>query len=172
MAARFSGAVGVQENGEPIMGWGHRFAETTAAGGRWTGIVELIPEKLDEPLSWTKPRQCFVNSTSDLFYERLSNEAIAAVFGVMAACPHVTFQILTKRAERAAEWFEWAERRGHQGAAIYVSEHRWGKNDLQTMTYYCRLGKLLAGRLLDGREWNELPGADRVQEMPEGVDRG
>ena len=44
-----------------------------------------------------KPRRIFVNSMSDLFYEEFSNEQIAAVFGVMAACPQHTFQVLTKR---------------------------------------------------------------------------
>jgi protein gp37 len=50
----------------------------------------------------------FVNSTSDLFHEDVPDEWIAAVFGVMAACPQHTFQILTKRAERMRRWFEWA----------------------------------------------------------------
>jgi len=80
---------------------------------RWTGRVELIPSKLDEPLRWRKPRRIFVNSMSDLFHEKLSDEAIAAVFGVMAACPQHTFQVLTKRPERMRRWFEWVG--GHEG---------------------------------------------------------
>jgi len=83
---------------------GDSFATHTGAGPRWTGKVELIPEKLDEPLNWRKPRRVFVNSMSDLFHEKLSDEAIAAVFGVMAACPQHTFQVLTKRPERMREW--------------------------------------------------------------------
>lgn len=82
-----------------------RFAEQTKAGPRWTGRVELVPEKLDEPLRWRKPRKVFVNSMSDLFHERLSFESIAAVFGVMAAAPQHTFQVLTKRPERMAGFF-------------------------------------------------------------------
>ena len=39
---------------------------------------------------------------------------------------------------------------------INVESHRWGKENLQTMTYV-RVGKKAAGRLLDGREWNERP---------------
>ncbi len=74
-------------------------------GGKWTGRVELVPEKLDEPLHWRKPARIFVNSMSDLFHEALSDEAIAAVFGVMAAAPQHTFQILTKRPKRMHEWF-------------------------------------------------------------------
>jgi protein gp37 len=76
-------------------------------GPRWTGVMRLILEKLSEPLRWHKPRRIFVNSMSDLFHEGLTNEEIAAVFGVMAACPQHTFQVLTKRAKRMREWFEW-----------------------------------------------------------------
>jgi len=76
-------------------------------GPRWTGKVVLVPKMLDVPLRLKKPSRIFVNSMSDLFHEALSNEDIAAVFGVMAACPQHTFQILTKRAERMKEWFAW-----------------------------------------------------------------
>lgn len=82
----------------------HGFAYSDKSGPHWTGKVELIPSKLDEPLRWRKPRRVFVNSMSDLFHERLSDEAIAAVFGVMAACQQHTFQVLTKRPERMREW--------------------------------------------------------------------
>jgi protein gp37 len=44
---------------------------------------------------------------SDLFFEDIPNEYIAAVFGVMAAAPRHTFQVLTKRAGRMRAWFEW-----------------------------------------------------------------
>jgi protein gp37 len=75
--------------------------------GRWTGVLRLVHEHLPDPFRWAKPRRVFVNSMSDLFHEGLTNEEIAAVFGVMAACPDHTFQILTKRAERMREWFRW-----------------------------------------------------------------
>lgn len=77
------------------------------AGPVWTGEVRTAPEMLDRPLRWRKPRLIFVNSMSDLFHESIPFEYIAAVFGVMAACPQHTFQVLTKRPERAVEWFEW-----------------------------------------------------------------
>jgi len=69
--------------------------------------VRLHPERLDQPLRWRKPRMVFVNSMSDLFHEDLSNEQIAAVFGVMAAAMCHTFQVLTKRPERMLDWFRW-----------------------------------------------------------------
>lgn len=93
-------------------------SETLAAyreavsGGRWTGRVVLNKSKLGEPLGWKKPRRVFVNSMSDLFHESVPFETIAAVFGVMAACPQHTFQVLTKRPARMLEWFAWIERAG------------------------------------------------------------
>jgi len=74
------------------------------AEARWTGEVRFVPEHLADPIRWRKPRQIFVNSMSDLFHEKLTNEQIAAVFGVMAACPRHTFQCLTKRPIRMREF--------------------------------------------------------------------
>lgn len=78
----------------------HRPARPT-----WTGRVELIPEKLSEPLHWRKPRRVFVNSMSDLFHESLPFEDIDLVFAAMAQAPRQTFQVLTKRPQRAREYF-------------------------------------------------------------------
>jgi protein gp37 len=79
---------------------GKPFAVRTLTGTRWTGAVELIPSKLDEPLRWRKPQRIFVNSMSDLFHESLKDEAIDRVFVTMARAPRHTFQTLTKRPER------------------------------------------------------------------------
>lgn len=113
-AARYSGP------GQAFDG----FAHSGSAGPRWTGEVALLPHKLAEPLSWRKPQRVFVNSMSDLFHGRLRNEEIAAVFGVMAACRLLTFQVLTKRPERMREWFEWLERqRGKRFLWPMLIEH-------------------------------------------------
>lgn len=79
---------------------------------RWTGKGRFVADKLDEPLRWRKPARIFVDSMSDLFFEAFSFEEIAAVFGVMAATPRHSFQVLTKRPERAAEFFEWLAAKG------------------------------------------------------------
>jgi protein gp37 len=102
VAARFS------DEGQPY----HGLADRSRKGSKWTGDVRLIPEHLADPLRWKRPRRIFVNSMSDLFHERLTNEQIAAVFGVMAAAPQHTFQVLTKRAKRMREWFEWLDGQG------------------------------------------------------------
>jgi protein gp37 len=100
----------------------------TENGPAWKGEVRLVPEFLSYPLRWNKPRRVFVNSMSDLFHPKVSNSFIAAVFGVMAVCRRHTFQILTKRPERLASWFEWVQEEmkgrhinpalGHHAAAM------------------------------------------------------
>ncbi len=90
------------------MGRGYDGTTQPSKGGPvWTGVVNLLPERLSIPLKRKKPTTWFVNSMSDLFHESIPFEYIAAVFGVMAACPQHTFQVLTKRPERAREFFEW-----------------------------------------------------------------
>lgn len=76
-------------------------------GVDWNGVVRLVPERLLLPFSWRKPRKIFVNSMSDLFHPQVPFEFIAAAFGVMAATPQHTYQILTKRPQRAREFFLW-----------------------------------------------------------------
>lgn len=88
-------------------------AEMTPGGPRWTGEVRFNADRLGLPLRWRRPRMIFVNSQSDLFHESLPFEQIAAIFGVMAACPQHTFQVLTKRPERAREWFGWVAAQPH-----------------------------------------------------------
>ncbi len=68
---------------------------------RWTGKIAMVPEALDEPLHWRRPRVVFVNSMSDLFHERIPVSFIESVFGVMQKAHWHTFQVLTKRPERA-----------------------------------------------------------------------
>jgi len=71
---------------------------------RWTGQVRFIETKLDAPLHWKKPRRIFVNSMSDLFHEKVKDEWIDRIFAIMAtACQH-TFQVLTKRPARMADY--------------------------------------------------------------------
>jgi protein gp37 len=64
--------------------------------------VQLLTDRLDDPLHWRKPRRVFVNSMSDLFHEQVPDSYIAQVFSVMQRAERHTFQILTKRPERMA----------------------------------------------------------------------
>jgi protein gp37 len=71
-----------------------------------------VPGKLAEPLSWRKPSGIFVGSMTDIFFDVSTDDAcrwIAAIFGIMAACPQHTFMVLTKRPENAAIFFAWLD---------------------------------------------------------------
>ena len=59
-------------------------------------------DDLEEPKHWRKPRKVFVCSMGDLFHELIPTEFIQRVIAVMEACPHHTFLLLTKRADRLA----------------------------------------------------------------------
>ena len=61
------------------------------------------PEELAKPYDWKAPHTVFVNSMSDLFFEKATKRFIKRVFKTMNENPRHTFQVLTKRAERLAE---------------------------------------------------------------------
>ena len=71
--------------------------------------IRLLPERLEAPLSWKKPRRVFVNSMADLFHPQVPFDFVTDVFDVMQEASsergHI-FQILTKRPGRAVAWWE------------------------------------------------------------------
>lgn len=89
------------------------YAETFAE--RFRGVVghsyeqgfapRLVPDALDAPLRWKKSRKIFVNSMSDLFADFVPFPYIDAVFARMLLTEQHTYQVLTKRATRMAEYF-------------------------------------------------------------------
>ena len=86
----------------------HCYAETFAE--RFRGVpghpyeqgfdLRLVPEKLVDPFTWSRPQMVFVNSMSDLFHQDVPDEYIALVAQVMAAADWHIYQVLTKRSER------------------------------------------------------------------------
>ncbi|MGN6562922.1 MAG: DUF5131 family protein, partial [Thermomicrobiales bacterium] len=93
-------------------GCDHCYAETLALRLQKMGspkyangfAVTLHERALTIPLKWREPRRVFVNSMSDLFHVDVPREFVDRVFAVMVLCPQHTFQVLTKRPERAAAW--------------------------------------------------------------------
>ena len=65
--------------------------------------VTLHHDLVNLPTKWKKPRKIFVNSMSDLFHDEVTLEFIQEVFSTIVAGDHHTFQVLTKRPERALE---------------------------------------------------------------------
>lgn len=98
----------------------HRLAHTKAYEGltvlnskgdrHFNGTVRLLPERLADPIKRKRPTTWFVNSMSDLFHERVPFEFIDKVMGVMALCQRHTFQVLTKRTQRMAEYLNTPQR--------------------------------------------------------------
>ena len=68
--------------------------------------LTLHPEVLEEPLKWKKPQMVFVVSMGDLFHKDVPFEYIDRVMDVIKRTPQHTYQILTKRADRMAEYFD------------------------------------------------------------------
>jgi protein gp37 len=77
---------------------------TRRSGNRsvWNGVVQEDEGALAIPHRWRKARKIFVNSMSDLFHERVSEDFILKVWQVMRETPRHHYQILTKRPERMA----------------------------------------------------------------------
>lgn len=72
--------------------------------------LTLHPDELGKPYGWRKPRRVFVCSMGDLFHVQVPDEFLRLVFDVMRDCERHTFQVLTKRPERMAEFarsIEW-----------------------------------------------------------------
>jgi protein gp37 len=107
----------------------HCYAETFAE--RFRGVPghpygqgfdpRTVPEKLNEPLRWGKPRRVFVNSMSDLFHAEVSESYIADIAKVMCTADWHTYQVLTKRAARMSEMLQ-----GVLGFAAVRSHIWWG----------------------------------------------
>lgn len=78
--------------------------KNVAGESKFTGEVRFNEDWLDQPLRWKKPRKIFVCAHGDLFHKSVPDEWIDRVFAVMALAPQHTFQVLTKRPERAAAY--------------------------------------------------------------------
>jgi protein gp37 len=95
-------------------GCAHCYAETFAE--RFRGVpghpyeqgfdLRVVPEKLGEPIRWSKPKMIFVNSMSDLFHKDVPDEYILSVVRVMQTANWHTYQVLTKRSERLSDMLQ------------------------------------------------------------------
>lgn len=62
--------------------------------------LTLRPERLQQPLSWRKPKMIFVNSMSDLFHKHVPVAYINQVFTTMESANWHIYQVLTKRSSK------------------------------------------------------------------------
>lgn len=98
-------------------GCAHCYAETMANRLRAMGVAKyangfmltMHEASLHEPLKWKKPHTIFVCSMADLFHCDVPFDFIDKVMNTIKQTPHHRYQILTKRAERMAEYFSQTE---------------------------------------------------------------
>ncbi len=126
-------------------GCAHCYAQTFAE--RFRGVPEhpfeqgfdllLVPDKLNQPLSWRRPRRIFVNSMSDLFHEDVPSSYIAEVGRVMRQAHWHTFQVLTKRHERMKRLLggelHWMGALPHVWFGVSVENRRHGLRRLDAL---------------------------------------
>lgn len=107
---------------------------------RWRGIpghpfefgfdVRLVPDNLEIPLKWKKPRFIFVDSMSDLFHEEVPDDFIKKVISVMLKANWHVFQILTKRPERMRafikKYYPDMDMRSHIWWGVSVEDKKFG----------------------------------------------
>jgi protein gp37 len=87
--------------------------------------VTLHPDRLNEPLRWRKPRRVFVCSMGDLFHKDVPFEFVRRVWATMLSAPQHTYQVLTKRPERMAEFFQWNDESGQPWRVEPNRSHIW-----------------------------------------------
>lgn len=116
----------------------HCYAETFAE--RFRGVpghpyergfdLRLVPEKLEEPLKWKRPRKIFVNSMSDLFHPDVPDSYIVEVCNVMMKADWHQYQVLTKRSERLSQLLNkrlrFATVSSHVWWGVSVEDRRYG----------------------------------------------
>lgn len=92
--------------------------------------LRLVPEKLEQPLHWRRPRKIFVNSMSDLFHEDVPGDYIARVGDVMKRADWHVFQVLTKREHRLRDLLSgdlrWMGELDHVAFGVSVEDRRYG----------------------------------------------
>ena len=112
--------------------------------------VKLNPEKLKEVRKIPAGSKVFVNSMSDLFHEEVPFTYIWGVMKAIESRPDVTFQILTKRPERIAEYFYHMSthpkfRNGGDHERYAIPSNVWLGVSVEMRMYYApRVAKLLS----------------------------
>jgi len=121
-----------------LQAMGHeKYAGTTRRrNGRalWTGRLNVDEKALLAPLRWRAPRRVFVNSMSDLFHEKVTDQEVLQVWQVMAEAGQHTYQVLTKRPERMAAMT--------QAGTLQCLENVWLGTSVESAEYAPRIDHL------------------------------
>jgi protein gp37 len=88
--------------------------------------LTMLPQRLQDPLKRKTSTTYFVNSMSDLFHEDVPFTYIDKVFEVIAQADQHTFQILTKRGARMAEYFQGKTAPPNAWLGVSVEDQKYG----------------------------------------------
>ncbi|QID19365.1 phage Gp37/Gp68 family protein [Nitrogeniibacter mangrovi] len=88
--------------------------------------LTMLADRLKDPLKRKKPTVYFVNSMSDLFHEDIPFGYIDQVFDTIRQADWHTFQILTKRADRLAEYFKNKRAPANAWLGVSVEDRTYG----------------------------------------------
>lgn len=88
--------------------------------------LTLMEGRLKEPAGRKKPAVYFVNSMSDTFHENVPFSYIDRIFETVRQTPQHTYQVLTKRAERMAEYFATRTVPENVWLGVSVENRRYG----------------------------------------------
>lgn len=88
--------------------------------------LTLLPNRLEEPIRRKVPTVYFVNSMSDVFHEDVPFDYIEKIFDTITKTPQHTYQILTKRADRLAEFFAQRSVPSNAWLGVSVEDQKYG----------------------------------------------
>lgn len=83
-------------------------------------------------MNWQKPKRIFINSMSDTFHEKVTNDVLDMWFNLFKVVPRHTFIILTKRINRAFAYFKTRQ----------VPSNVWLGTSVENSNYLHRIEKL------------------------------
>jgi protein gp37 len=88
--------------------WDHRWPDAPKQYHKPFSEIQLLTDRLEQPLHWRKPRTIFVNSMSDTFHKDVPFEFIDDIMSIVYQKPEHTFMFFTKRWARALEYYNYA----------------------------------------------------------------
>lgn len=134
------------KNREAARAGGHRDARNArSAGGSLPfatqydtpfSRVQLLQQRLGDPVTWREPERVFVDSMADLFHESVPDTFLDRVFDVMERIDRHVYQVLTKRPARLAAY---AQRRY---VGTLAPAHIWLGTSVEDMRVAYRVDEL------------------------------
>jgi protein gp37 len=151
--------------------YAERFAE------RWRGIpghayengfdLQTRPDRLSQPIRWTRPCMIFVCSMSDLFQDGVDKRYIDKVFDTMDLATHHVFQVLTKRPIRLRKYITWryggAPVPGHIWIGVTAEDQERANQRVYTLRNTLASVRFISAEpLLGPIKFDTLDGIDQV----------